>query len=564
MAGPQEPPLSAREKIARLRETFVAQLPERIAQMRILFDRLRVVPSDQAAAADLHRLLHNIKGTGRSFGFHQLGAAALLGETLAVELTASPGKLLSTNGYQKLGEHLNDLAEAASLICSPEGVDADSNEPGFTLPASIDKQPVDSCRSEGRMVYVCDDDELLLEQLVSQLSCFGFEAIAFTDPWVLHDAVLARQPDAVIMDINFPLGHSAGTEVLAELKQETGKQVPAIFLSARDDFAARLGAIKAGGEAYFHKPARLIELVAALDEITNQQQLVPYRILVVDDEPEIASYHCIILQEAGMVTCQLSEPSRTLQVLQEFHPDMVLMDMYMPACNGRDLAKLIRQVPDYIGLPIVFLSSEMDQQKQFSAMRVGAEGFLTKPVIPADLVSAVAIRAERMRALRSLMARDSLTGLFNHTTTTQLLDNALATAKRSCGHLCFAMIDIDRFKSVNDTHGHSVGDQVILALSRVLQQRLRNSDVVGRYGGEEFAVILQDTTVEKASRLIDELRQNFSRVIFHSANVDFSCSFSAGVAAYPQHSRLELLREAADKALYEAKRSGRNRVVADY
>jgi diguanylate cyclase (GGDEF)-like protein len=237
--------------------------------------------------------------------------------------------------------------------------------------------------------------------------------------------------------------------------------------------------------------------------------------------------------------------------------------MYMPACNGRDLAKLIRQVPDYVGLPIVFLSSETDRKKQFSAMRVGAEGFLTKPVIPEDLVAAVAIRAERMRTLRSLMARDSLTGLYNHTTTTQLLASTIASAKRENGSLCFVMIDIDRFKSVNDTHGHPVGDQVILALSRVLQQRLRNSDIVGRYGGEEFAIILADVAVDRAAKLVNELREDFSRVVFHSSSGEFHCTFSAGIASYPTHLRLELLRGAADKALYEAKRSGRNCVVVD-
>jgi diguanylate cyclase (GGDEF)-like protein len=224
---------------------------------------------------------------------------------------------------------------------------------------------------------------------------------------------------------------------------------------------------------------------------------------------------------------------------------------------------LIRQIPDYVGLPIVFLSSETDSKKQFSAMRIGAEGFLTKPVVPDDMVAAVAIRAERMRTLRSLMARDSLTGLFNHTTTTQLLDNAVANAKRNGGELCFAMIDIDHFKSVNDTRGHPVGDQVILALSRVLQQRLRHSDIVGRYGGEEFAVILQDIAPERAAALLDELRQDFSRVIFHSASGEFSCTFSVGIAACPAHRDMERLREMADKALYEAKRGGRNRVVVD-
>jgi diguanylate cyclase (GGDEF)-like protein len=239
------------------------------------------------------------------------------------------------------------------------------------------------------------------------------------------------------------------------------------------------------------------------------------------------------------------------------------MDMYMPCCNGRDLAKMIRQIPEYISLPIVFLSSEMDRQKQFSAMSVGAEGFLTKPVVPEYLVAAVAIRAERMRILRTLMAKDSLTGLFNHTTTTTLLNSAIKNAKRNHKTVCFAMLDIDHFKQVNDTHGHPIGDQVLLAISRVLQQRLRASDVVGRYGGEEFAIILSDTKIKEAVKTINALRQDFARIIFHSELGDFSCTFSAGIACFPTHKNIEFLRAAADKALYQAKHQGRNCVIAE-
>jgi diguanylate cyclase (GGDEF)-like protein len=196
-------------------------------------------------------------------------------------------------------------------------------------------------------------------------------------------------------------------------------------------------------------------------------------------------------------------------------------------------------------------------------MRVGAEGFLTKPIQPEDLVAAVAIRAERMRALRTLMARDSLTGLFNHSTTTQMLENLICHADRQNESLCFAMIDVDHFKAVNDTHGHPVGDQVLLALARVLQQRLRNSDIVGRYGGEEFAVILQELTLESATRIIDQLREDFAKIRFHAGEIDFFCAFSAGVAAFPQFNDMKSLREAADRALYQAKNAGRNCVVAN-
>ncbi len=553
------PKPSAREKIAKLRETYLAQLPERIRQMQSLYGRLGENPGDRGAAVDLHRLLHSLKGTGRSFGFRELGSVAAQGEDILIALIEGPPDTLPPTWRETLGQCLDLVEMAASVLCSPAGADAGSDQPGFTLSPETDQ----SAKQGGRLVYICDDEPLILEQLASQLACFGYESVCFADPGVLREAVLAHRPDAVIMDINFPQGHSAGTDVLIALREETGKPVPAIFLSARDDFAARLAAVRAGGEAYFHKPARANELVAALDGLTSQQAIEPYRILIVDDELEISSYHAIILQEAGMVTYQVNDPARVLDVLGEFRPDMVLMDMYMPDCNGRDVAKVIRQVPDYVGLPIVYLSSETDRQKQFSAMRIGAEGFLTKPVVPDELVAAVAIRAERMRTLRSLMARDSLTGLFNHTTTTQLLENAILSAKRDGSTLCFTMIDIDRFKSVNDTYGHPVGDQVILALSRVLQQRLRNSDIVGRYGGEEFAVILQDVHPEQATKLINALREDFARVTFHATSGEFNCTFSAGIACYPNHRRLELLREAADKALYEAKRAGRNRVVVD-
>lgn len=556
-------PLSAREKIARLRATFVEQLPTRLVQIRTLFAHLQNTPTDQAAIVDLHRALHSLKGTGRSFGFRELGAAAAQGEDLAAEFLKTPTQAPPKASWEDLGRCLVDLEKATAAINTPADNGGGKDEPGFILPNPTAREVTEQAGNASRIIYICDDEPLILEQLASQLNCFGYETVCFDETRTLHDAVLARRPAAVIMDINFPFGHRSGTEILAELRRETGQTVPAIFLSGRNDFAARLGAVQAGGQAYFLKPARAMELVAVLDELTQDRQPEPFRILIIDDEPEIASYHGIILQEAGMTTCLLSEPERVLDVLQEFRPDMVLMDMYMPGCNGRDLATLIRQVPDYVGLPIVYLSSETDQQKQFSAMRVGAEGFLTKPVTPADLVSAVAIRAERMRTLRSLMARDSLTGLFNHTAITQFLETAIASAKRGAGKLCFVMIDIDNFKLVNDVHGHPVGDQVILALTRVLQQRLRNSDMVGRYGGEEFAVILQDVTTERASRLIDELREDFSQVVFHSAQGDFHCTFSAGIASYPQHRGMEGLREAADKALYAAKRGGRNRVVVD-
>jgi diguanylate cyclase (GGDEF)-like protein len=194
-------------------------------------------------------------------------------------------------------------------------------------------------------------------------------------------------------------------------------------------------------------------------------------------------------------------------------------------------------------------------------MEVGVEGFITKPVVPEELVSSVALRAERMRTLRGLMARDSLTGLYNHTTTTEMLVSSLAYAVRQKEKLVMVMLDLDAFKSVNDSHGHMAGDQVIVALSRLLKHRLRNTDVIGRYGGEEFALLLKDISSDTAEKLVNELREDFSKIIFSAGKQQFTCTLSAGISMYPSCSRAEDLRMAADAALYQAKSQGRNQVV---
>ncbi|MBF0128309.1 MAG: response regulator, partial [Magnetococcales bacterium] len=172
--------------------------------------------------------------------------------------------------------------------------------------------------------------------------------------------------------------------------------------SVDDDFATRLAAVRNEGVAFCPKPTHVMELVAALESLPPPQQPDPFRILIIDDEPEIAAYHGIILEDAGMQTHHVNDPSRVLEALRQNSFDLVLMDMYMPECHGRDLARLIHQVPDFAGMPIVFLSGETNRKKQTSAMRIGAEGFLTKPVDPEDLIVAVAIRAERTRTLRSM------------------------------------------------------------------------------------------------------------------------------------------------------------------
>lgn len=544
---------SLREKVKQLRRTFLDKLPGTLSEARRLCDQLVRAPSDSATLDDLYRAFHSIKGTGASFGLMEISAEGAGGEQLLLQLQGleAGGRGAELAGMLP-GLEARILRLEELLKLARDQGEAAAEAPSFALSATAPQKA-------GKRVFICDDDELQAETLSAQLSCFGYAVNIFTNPDSMRSALLVAPPDAVVMDIVFPGGVN-GTDVVANLQREMRAPPPVVFVSSRRDFEPRLRAVQAGGEAYFTKPVKAIELVEVLDSLTLGQEPEPFRVLVVDDEPEVAAYHSFILEQVGMTTRLLHEPSSILDVLAAFKPDLVLMDMYMPTCTGRDLSRLIRQVPEFISLPIVFLSSETNKVKQVSALRVGAEGFLTKPIQPEDLISAVAIRAERMRTLRSLMVRDSLTGLFNHTFMSQFLDTALAGAKREGGKLCFAMIDVDHFKSVNDTHGHPAGDQVLVALARLLQQRLRHSDMVGRYGGEEFAVILQDVGVEEAWAIVDNLRADFAKVRFSAGDRDFACSFSAGIAGFPAFVQADQIRESADQALYRAKKSGRNQV----
>lgn len=561
MTTPQQ---TLAQKLQQLRLQFVQQLPSRLEQLQQQHSELTGdVTADRATLQELHRTFHSLKGAGRSFGFNGLALPSGKGESLLANLLDNKGRepVPSAMSWQaQLNQAIEELAEQINEILQGDSKDELAFQaPFFEMSAEHHMWQ----EKDAPLIYICDDEAEHVEHLEYQLRCFGYLVQRFTDIKAFESAVLKQQPDAVVMDIHFPQGNVAGTDTLARINERLGYQLPSIVLSGMESFAARLSAYRAGCRSYFTKPAKSLELADALDELVRKKPVEPYQILIVDDEPAVAEYHSLILQEAGMLVRQVHNPTEVLDVLTTFTPDLVLVDVYMPECTGQELAGIIRQMPEYIGTPIIYLSSETDRQKQFSAMQVGVEGFITKPVVPHDLVAAVQLRAARMRALRSLMTRDSLTGLYNHTTTTEIISAILAQAERGTEQLVVAVLDLDHFKRVNDNHGHLAGDQVLMALSRMLRHRLRHGDIVGRFGGEEFVILLRDISTACAEKLINTLREEFSRIVFSSNHADFHCTFSAGLATYPKWVTADQLIGAADRALYQAKFAGRNQVKLD-
>ena len=186
---------------------------------------------------------------------------------------------------------------------------------------------------------------------------------------------------------------------------------------------------------------------------------------------------------------------------------------------------------------------------------------LFEPYTAVELVAVVTAWCKRYRAQRALMTMDGLTGLANHTLILQQLELESSRASRHQYALSVAMIDVDHFKRLNDAEGHAIGDRVLASLGRFLRQRLRKTDFVGRYGGEEFMVLLPETSGQGAMERLDTLRREFSAIRHFGAKNVFSITFSVGIACFPEIDGAVNLATAADRALYDAKGAGRNRVV---
>ncbi|MCF8150043.1 MAG: diguanylate cyclase [Burkholderiaceae bacterium] len=525
-------------QLAGLSEEFRQSVPLRTGAIESAFAALKKDWDDEALLA-LRDAAHRLAGAAGTFGCNLLGECSRQIEELAQCLSAEPARRDEAS-REALSGLLAELRSAAAQL-SP--VMSESDAP----------QPV----ADQNLLFLVDDDLLLGAKIAETLGQYGYRVRVFESPAEMLDVLRTTQPDALLFDLMFPEG-LLDRELIAKARALAA--IPVVIISVRDDLEARLHALRGGCEAYFTKPIDIAGLVDRLDDLLHRTENLPARVLVVEDDEMTARALVAMLASGGIQAEVAGRPEEALARLRDVLPDLILMDMYLPGCRGDELAAVIRQIDTWQGVPITYLSVESDREKQLDALELGGDDFLQKPIARDHLLRAVGARIKRARRLRALMTRDSLTNLLNHARFLEQFEVEGMRAKRSGKALSVAMIDLDHFKAVNDRHGHAVGDLVIKSLARLLQQRLRQVDVIGRYGGEEFAVVLPETSAEAAQQVLEEIGLAFAGQRFGGADGEFSVTFSAGIASLDNINDPRQLIEAADHALYEAKRLGRNRV----
>lgn len=551
---------SLRKQLQVLRANYGVKLREKVEVIRRLWRECRETPAGsgrQELLKVLHRHTHSLAGSGATFGFAAAGEAARQAEVVlkAVVETNAP-----------FDESAISAVEEALLVLEREvGQESGVDE----------EQEAESARQAEEIIIATDlpanhkvyvfTESAKDPQWLSALSAYGYEVRLFRSPPELVKAAAADTPSAIVAECNQAPLNVVGeglplSSAIGQINEAQDEQpVPVVWCCSQDDLTTRLQTVRMGGAGFLRQPVDVDVLLLKLHELTQQVTQEPFRILVVDDEPALARLYALVLRQAGMTVHVVTDPLLVMEPLVEFKPDLVLMDVYMPGCSGIELAAVIRQQQAFLDIPIIFLSIERDVAQQLEAMRQGGDDFLVKPLQPRHLVSAVSTRARRARGLRQLMQRDSLTGLWSHASTREHLGVELDRAKRLGHPLALALLNIDHFAAINIKHGHAAGDHVLRSLARLLDGRLRQTDVVGRFGGDEFAVIMNNSSSAAAQRVIEGMRATFASFTHAGNGSEFRVSFSAGIATSPPHGKCEALIEAATQALNAAKTAGRNK-----
>jgi diguanylate cyclase (GGDEF)-like protein len=534
MAGTVE---DLQRRLAVLRDNFVQELPQRLARVAALRPRISGAwPPD--AAAELRLLAHSIKGSAGTFGFTELSARAARLERL---LAQSLAQVADATGDQKRA-----IRDAAAGLTAAGVVDAADAQ--ITAP----KRPGRATKT----LYLLDENTDRAAALIERLRQYGYHPEAFGTAEALLIAVAELEPVVVLIDASGDGTPDRAIAAVNLLNADRDPEIPTVLLAGRGDMTARLAAVRAGIDIFLPWPAEVSELVARLDQLATLDDPAPYRVLVQGADPVEANRTAALLEAAGMRTRVAPAALRILEALTEFPPDVVVMDAALPDCSGMELGAVIRQFPAWSSLPILYLASAAEVERQLSGATANADDFLVKPVPANRLRAAVSARAEKRRAFSTLVAQDPLTGLMTHRVFDRRIEAEVVRADRMERPLTLAILDIDRFRALNERHGYPVGDGVLRSLALLLRRRLRRSDLIGRFGGDRIAVVLPETEADMAEDLFDRIRLAFAGMIHGGADVAATATFSTGIAAArPGRTAAELVR-AAELALIEAKKDG--------
>lgn len=554
---------SLEKKLSEFRTHFSRNYRDKLASLVSLWADART--SQNLDTIKKYRFeVHSLKGSSGTLGF--LSLSKILGQIEALTSPCEKEINLFPKVVSNIDQLMNQLIKASEQKPNPLlVVDKEADQSLMEVvnhTATLDKAHSNEISSQSYRdisIALVNAEQQSSELTSRLLSDFGFKVSVFNS---VEQAHKAKQKFSLVL-IDLERATNSQTEVFDFTQKLKSKSVDVFIISEKNTFELRIQAIRSHVDDFLLKPLNITTLVSKIRKHFKIDLTRPYRILLLDDQASVGTFYKTLLENEGVEVLAISQAEKIMSELDSFHPDVFLLDMHMPDISGIEVAKLLRQQAKYDYVPIIFLSADEDIDTKLEVLQCGADDIISKNTAPSVIVQQIDSRIQRGQEIRYIASRDSLTGVLNHG---QIMDAAAHTLRLSARQekpTILVMIDLDNFKMVNDTYGHLGGDKVLIALGRLLLQSVRDTDYVGRYGGEEFMVVFSNADIKIIEQKINSILKAFHHIEYNVDNKTFKCSFSAGLSSSSQHDKLSELISAADNALYKAKDMGRNRVMSD-
>lgn len=451
-------------------------------------------------------------------------------------------------------------------------------------------------------VLVVDDIKANVKLLEARLSAEYFEILtAYSGPEALEICERERV-DMILLDVMMP--GMDGFEVCERLKADVHTQhIPVVMITALDTPSDRLRGLEVGADDFLTKPVDDVALVTRVknlarlkmltDELTMRAETgsqmglseknIPVfskenlqgRVLIVEDHQRAAERLVATLSTQHDVEVE-PNPQEALFLLADKNFDLVIVSLDLNGVDGLRLCSQVRSLERTRNLPLLIIVNPEDRSRLMRGLDMGVNDYMVRPICSNEMMARVNTQIRRkmyadflkncLETKVELAVTDALTGLYNRHYLESHLKTLFDDANQSGKSLSLLMTDIDYFKSVNDNHGHGVGDEVLKEFAKRLKTHIRGVDLACRIGGEEFVIVMPDTNLAECFNVAERLRKAVERDLFILPQLEdpLEITTSIGIASTCENiTTLDELLKHADKALYCAKRDGRNRVAAD-
>ncbi len=536
---------SWQETFGALKEKYLKRSSDRLAEILEILDGLIANPRDEELIRRMSRSFHWLAGSGSMYGFKDVSELGAKGEQyLENALKSQDRESLDVEFLKSI------VSELTNAFATGDGEgSAETSNLGSAIARDEDE----------RRILILSEDKESVASIAKIVDEIGLSVNYARDIKSAMVEIDSRMPEGLIIEI--PIRDGDAYNLVERIRTMQDGDKPAIFIvSKQTGFLDKVRSIHCGADAHYEKPIDLKSMSRRLRYLLDKTSLTPPKILSVEDDPDQAAFIRAFLESVGYQVKTCTDPKHFDSFMAEFKPDLVILDVMLPGVTGYELARYIRQDERHATLPVIFLTTHGQLDARIESTRSGGDDHLVKPVPPALLLNSVSSKLERARYLNTFLHKDGLTNLLNHTSFMEQAQQVVAHKRRSSEHVAMIVLDVDYFASINERHGYTGGDKVLLSLSLLLQKRLRQSDIIGRLSGDEFGIIAEDLDEKEALSLASRLIADFASIqhttLSHSG---FNVTCSAGLAMLDVNNMsLEKWSGAAYSALDKAKSDGRN------